>query len=762
MGIADRDSGMMREAARLAAAGGGLGKADAIRLLQIPHSIEDVRDVLRTFSKQLSPEAKSKLTLDALVPRPHDVANQRDETIFDKHPITGATYTTATGNVIPDELQYYNGEMAHFYGECTNVWAVNDALAGSGYKAVTLKYADGRQTAVAQLWSSRFTDTSIRPYSALFIVVVVVRDDAPPEEASVRADANGGSSVLVMLDGSFDPAAAAYENRARLFLVRLLDTTQVAIDFGRERMGTDKRPGTVDMTRSGRRLQVSIKDQAGRGVVRADLELADVSASYTPEVAKAAATAGIPLRVFPRGTEYVYPAVARIGRGPVVSWQWRSDLVPRLQPLMAGTVLIDWSSEEGRMLLAWGFTPKVLGYIANVRGVITGLAARMPEHFRDAATASPAPAYVGAPPRGIAASMVSAPTNVAISNVPLLRTTLRGDVGVAVGQLPVLRLVAEELPRHGAPGTTFVAEERANAAARVCEQPRWKWETTFLGSLTATLRKEVVGVTRDGLRINWHVTNGSFVGPGFEAVVLPGAVDWTRIRTDGVGIVNVEACLETPTGERIYASYGGLFDLGPDGYARALRDEYDHFPPVVVAPTYATSDPRFEWLNRVQCIGVGRVDMTAPSVEFDVYVVGVGKRADGALTRENRLTLYSRLGGHRVIEAVTDDFVAGVLADKELGRFFANAHGQEGLRDRVVELLCEITGGPCAYKGRDMKTAHKGMGITEGDWAVAVDLFTAALNRSHVAPREQSEFLKIIEDMKALIVEVPGGWASQN
>ena len=67
--------------------------------------------VLRAFEKQLSREAKSKLTLDALVPPPADVVNQRYEPIFDKYVITGKTYTTANGTVVPNELQYYNGEM---------------------------------------------------------------------------------------------------------------------------------------------------------------------------------------------------------------------------------------------------------------------------------------------------------------------------------------------------------------------------------------------------------------------------------------------------------------------------------------------------------------------------------------------------------------------------------------------------------------------------------------------------------------------------
>jgi hypothetical protein len=535
--------------------------------------------------------------------------SKRSGLLFDRYALSGKTYVTANGAVVPNELQYYDGEMVHFYGECTNISAVNDVLAGSGYQAITLRHADGRRTALAQLWSNRFTDTSIGPYSALFIVVMVVRDDAPPGQACMTADSNGASSVLAMLDGSFDPAPAVYENRAWMFMVRLLDTTQVAIDVGRERMGTDKRPGTIAMTRSGRRIRVSVKDQAGRGVVSADVDLADDPAAFTPQVAKAAATAGIQLRALPRGTEYRYPSVARIGRAPVVSWQWRSDVIPQLQRVAPETVVLDSSSEEGRMLLAWGFTPKVLGYIPHVRGAITGLADQGPQ-----------PVATG-------------------SSIPLLRAAIPGEPGGMVGQLPVLRFVAAQIsPALRALVTPPPDAERPRAAAvPVGQQRRWGWHTTFLGSLTATLRKEVVGVMPDSLRINWHVIEGSFVGPGMEATILPGATDWSRIRQDGVGTVSVQATLETRAGERIYANYGGLFDLGPDGYARALRGDFDPCPPVVVTPVYVTAAERFEWLNRAQCIGVGRIDMSMLRLEFDVYAMRVGDRVNSPDSQETRM-----------------------------------------------------------------------------------------------------------------------------
>ena len=67
-----------------------------------------------------------------------------------------------------------------------------------------------------------------------------------------------------------------------------------------------------------------------------------------------------------------------------------------------------------------------------------------------------------------------------------------------------------------------------------------------------------------------------------------------------------------------------IVDLGRDGYARALRGESDPLPSFVGAPTFATADKELEWLNRAQCIVVGRVDMKALRVEYDAYAIEVG------------------------------------------------------------------------------------------------------------------------------------------
>ncbi len=367
-----RHGGMLEEAARLTA-DGELGKSDAIRLLQMPHRAEEVRELLTRYEKQLTREARSKLTLEAFAPLPEGVDNQRYEPIFDRYPISGKTYTTASGAVVLDEIQYYNGEMVQLHGECSEVSQVRTALAGSGYKPLLVRYRQGTEHAVAQFWAHQLSDTSLRPYDAAFLIVAAVPDDTPQDRACLAADENGLSSVLAMFHGELLADRAMYENRVRLFYVRLLDSTRIAIDVGRERMGTDKRPGTIDVARDGKRRRFSVKEGAGRQVAEIDFQFGGDPDACLSDVARAAATAGIPFRGLPPGTECVYPCVARIGTGPVMEWEWRSDVVPRLQRADTAQIVLGSRSAEGELLTSWGFKPKVLGYIPNVRGVVTGV-----------------------------------------------------------------------------------------------------------------------------------------------------------------------------------------------------------------------------------------------------------------------------------------------------------------------------------------------------------------------------------------------------
>ena len=222
----------------------------------------------------------------------------------------------------------------------------------------------------------------------------------------------------------------------------------------------------------------------------------------------------------------------------------------------------------------------------------------------------------------------------------IFRAVVPGQSNGLVEFLPVLRfagqpisarlLESEQSSRYqvgsGATPVATPATSSPETALRSFDRGRWRWEPKFLGGATIKLRKEVVGVVSDGLRIIWHFEEAPFVGPVLEGRFLPGAADWMRIRSDGVAVVQVQGCMEMRSGARVYCSYGGYLELGHDGYARALRGEFDPWPPFVCAPTYATADKQLEWLNRAQCLIVGRVDMKALTVESDAYLIEVGGR----------------------------------------------------------------------------------------------------------------------------------------
>ncbi len=121
----------------------------------------------------------------------------------------------------------------------------------------------------------------------------------------------------------------------------------------------------------------------------------------------------------------------------------------------------------------------------------------------------------------------------------------------------------------------------------------------------------------------------------------------------------------------------------------------------------------------------------------------------------DQATLYKRLGGYDAIAAVTDDFIGRMATDKSLARFFAG-HSKDSLgriRQLVVDQLCAATGGPCVYIGRDMKTAHQGMGITEADWNAAVGHLVATLDKFKVPEKEKNEVLGAVSSFKKDIVE---------
>lgn len=147
------------------------------------------------------------------------------------------------------------------------------------------------------------------------------------------------------------------------------------------------------------------------------------------------------------------------------------------------------------------------------------------------------------------------------------------------------------------------------------------YELEHICSIKATLENppEVIGPTPEGLRLNVYITGGEVWGPRLNGRLRPVGADWLTIRSDGVGVLDIRATMETEDGALIYVAYQGLADAGEDGYQKFLEGTPPPRVPIRGAPRFHTSHPDYLWLNRIQCLNVGEVDLENWVVDYDLY-----------------------------------------------------------------------------------------------------------------------------------------------
>jgi len=130
-------------------------------------------------------------------------------------------------------------------------------------------------------------------------------------------------------------------------------------------------------------------------------------------------------------------------------------------------------------------------------------------------------------------------------------------------------------------------------------------------------------------------------------------------------------------------------------------------------------------------------------------------------TAAGTASLYDRLGKEPAIKAVVDDFVTRAAQDPKVN-FFRQGQPREWkpsdadvstFKTRLIEFISMATGGPQKYSGKDMKTVHTGMKITNDEFnALAADL-AASLTKLGVQAKEQAELIAIVETTRKDIVE---------
>lgn len=119
-------------------------------------------------------------------------------------------------------------------------------------------------------------------------------------------------------------------------------------------------------------------------------------------------------------------------------------------------------------------------------------------------------------------------------------------------------------------------------------------------------------------------------------------------------------------------------------------------------------------------------------------------------------SLYARLGGEKAIHAVVDDFVARILADTHVNKWFEHVakdpHEAAEYKKNLSDFLCKAAGGPCAYHGKDMVAAHHDQHVTAEAFQAVARHLEESLDHLKVHEAEKHELLTLVGGLKAAVV----------
>jgi hypothetical protein len=149
----------------------------------------------------------------------------------------------------------------------------------------------------------------------------------------------------------------------------------------------------------------------------------------------------------------------------------------------------------------------------------------------------------------------------------------------------------------------------------------YQLEHIFTFGATLENPPEVIGPVPEGIRVNFYSLGGEITGPKLKGKSRAVGGDWLTLRTDGIGILDVRTTLETHDGALIAITYSGVADLGKDGYQNFLEGKLPPRLTLHIVPRCQTAHPDYLWLNRIQCLGIGEIDMATSYVSYDIYAV---------------------------------------------------------------------------------------------------------------------------------------------
>ena len=116
-------------------------------------------------------------------------------------------------------------------------------------------------------------------------------------------------------------------------------------------------------------------------------------------------------------------------------------------------------------------------------------------------------------------------------------------------------------------------------------------------------------------------------------------------------------------------------------------------------------------------------------------------------------SLYQAFGEKQGLTQLVNDFHVRLLADARMGPHFKPANAKN-IKEQLVDQFCVVTGGPCVYKGADMKSAHSNLDINKGDFNALVEVLQQSMDAKGISFATQNRLLARLAPMHRDIITV--------
>ena len=113
--------------------------------------------------------------------------------------------------------------------------------------------------------------------------------------------------------------------------------------------------------------------------------------------------------------------------------------------------------------------------------------------------------------------------------------------------------------------------------------------------------------------------------------------------------------------------------------------------------------------------------------------------------------LYKAFGEKAGLVSLMDDFMTRLVADPRTGPHFKPAN-QQRIKEQLVDQFCALGGGPCLYKGADMKSSHANLDIKKSDFNALVEVLQVSMDEKGIPFRKQNEMLALLAPMNRDII----------